>query len=83
MPVSLGNVFLIMPIVTFISMIPSVGGLGVREGAMVTLFAPLVGKEIAFAASLLLLLGLLVISAIGGGIYLWWSLTGAWKGKPS
>ena len=74
--ISLGYIFLIMPVVTFISMIPSVGGLGVREGAIVTFFAPIAGKEAAFAASLLLLFGLLFISVLGGGVYLWWGLTG-------
>ncbi|MBD3378943.1 MAG: flippase-like domain-containing protein [Candidatus Omnitrophica bacterium] len=72
----LGNVFLVMPVVTFVSMIPSVGGLGVREGAIVALFSPLAGKETAFAVSLLLLCGLLFLSLIGGLIYLWWGFTG-------
>jgi hypothetical protein len=71
-PVSVGNVFLIMPVVVFISMLPSVGGLGVREGAMVAFFAPLVGRETAFAASLLLLFGFFFVSFIGGVIYFIW-----------
>ena len=74
--INLGNVFLIMPVITFISMAPSMGGLGVREGAFVAFFATLTGKETAFAASMLLLLGFLFISVIGGVIYLWWGLTG-------
>lgn len=65
-PVSIGNIFLIMPVVTFISMVPSLGGLGVREGAIVALFMPIVGKEIAFASSILLLCAFLLISVIGG-----------------
>jgi uncharacterized protein (TIRG00374 family) len=69
-PVSLGNIFLIMPVVTFISMIPSLGGLGVREGAIVALFMPIVGKEASFAASILLLFGFLMISVVGGIICL-------------
>lgn len=72
--ISLGNIFLIMPVVTFISMIPSVGGLGVREGAIVAFFTPLAGKEISFAVSMLFLFGLLFISFIGGIIYLYWSI---------
>ncbi|RKY41894.1 MAG: hypothetical protein DRP85_04780 [Candidatus Makaraimicrobium thalassicum] len=74
--VSLGNIFLIMPVVTFISMIPSVGGLGVREGAIITFFTPLAGKETAFAVSLLLLAALIFISIIGGVVYFWWGLSG-------
>ncbi|MFH1395147.1 MAG: lysylphosphatidylglycerol synthase transmembrane domain-containing protein [Candidatus Omnitrophota bacterium] len=73
---SLGNIFLIMPIVTFISMVPSIGGLGFREGAMVIFFSSLAGREAAFAVSLLLLFGLLAISIIGGAIYLWWGFSG-------
>jgi uncharacterized protein (TIRG00374 family) len=74
--VNIGNIFLIMPVVTFVSMLPSIGGLGVREGAFVALFASLTGKELAFAVSLLLLLGLFVVSFLGGMVYLWWGLSG-------
>ncbi|MEA3489299.1 MAG: lysylphosphatidylglycerol synthase transmembrane domain-containing protein [Candidatus Omnitrophota bacterium] len=79
--VNLGNVFLVMPVVIFISMIPSIGGLGVREGAMVAFFAPLAGKEIAFAASLLLLAVLFLISIVGGIVYIWWGLSGTYSEK--
>ncbi|MFH1846704.1 MAG: lysylphosphatidylglycerol synthase transmembrane domain-containing protein [Candidatus Omnitrophota bacterium] len=73
--VSLGNIFLIMPIVTFISMMPSMGGLGVREGAIVSFFAPFAGKESAFAVSLLVLFGLFFVSIIGGITYFCWGFT--------
>ena len=78
-PVSLGDIFLIMPIVIFISMIPSLGGLGVREGAVVAFFTPITGKDIAFAASLMMLAGLFFISLIGGIIYFWWNIRGVDK----
>jgi len=74
--VSPGNILLIMPVVIFISMIPSLGGLGVREGAIVAFFAPLTGSETAFAVSLLVLCGLLFIGLIGGVVYLWWGVSG-------
>lgn len=73
--VSIGNIFLLMPVVVFISMIPSLGGLGVREGAIVTLFTPLIGKETAFALSLLILSSLLLVSIIGGLVNLYWGFT--------
>jgi uncharacterized protein (TIRG00374 family) len=73
--IGIGNIFLIMPVVTFISMVPSLGGLGVREGAIVALFAPLAGKDNAFAASLLLLFLLFFVSLIGGIVYLWWGVS--------
>ena len=79
--IAIGNIFLIMPVVTFISMIPSIGGLGVREGAIVALFAPLAGKDNAFAASLLLLSLLFFASFVGGIIYLWWSINARRKEK--
>lgn len=78
--VSMGNIFLIMPVVTFISMLPSIGGLGVREGATVAFFSSIVGKEASFAASLLLLAGLFFLSLIGGLVYVWWGVTGV-RGK--
>ena len=70
------NIFLIMPVVTFMSMIPSIGGLGVREGAIVAFFAPVVGKESAFAVSILLLFSLFFLSLIGGMVYVWWGVSG-------
>jgi len=73
--IKIGNIFLVMPVVTFVSMIPSVGGLGVRESAIVLLFDPLVGREMAFAMSLLYLAGLFGISFIGGIVYLWWNIS--------
>ena len=74
--VSLGSIFLIMPVVTFISMIPSLGGLGVREMAIVTFFTPMAGKEVSFAVSILVLFGLLFVSLFGGLVYLFWSVKG-------
>lgn len=63
-------VFLIMPIVGLISMIPSIGGLGPRELAMVVLFGPTIGKDLAFSLSLLLLGVLIMVSFVGGLLYL-------------
>lgn len=68
--VTVKMIFLIMPIVSMISMLPSIGGLGLREGAMVGLFGPIVGPEKAFGVSVLLLGALFLLSLIGGIIYL-------------
>ena len=76
-PVNIGNVFLIMPIFIFISMLPSLGGLGVREYALVTFFSVFAGKETAFAVSILALSGYFIISIFGGIFYLSWGF------KPS
>ncbi len=64
------EVLLIMPLVSVIGMIPSLGGLGVREGGIVGLFSPITGLDAAFGASILLFSILFMISVIGGIIYL-------------
>ncbi|MFC1576698.1 lysylphosphatidylglycerol synthase domain-containing protein, partial [Candidatus Omnitrophota bacterium] len=66
----LRSVLLIMPIVSVISMLPSIGGLGIREGAMVILFTPLIGSDNAFSLSILVLASLLANSLAGAIIYL-------------
>ncbi|MDD5173381.1 MAG: lysylphosphatidylglycerol synthase transmembrane domain-containing protein [Candidatus Omnitrophica bacterium] len=58
-----------MPIVSMMSLLPSINGLGLREGSTVVLFGPLIGSDKAFAMSILWLLILLCISVIGGLIY--------------
>jgi len=58
-----------MPIVSMMSLLPSINGLGLREGSTVVLFGPLIGTDKAFAMSILWLLILLCISVVGGLIY--------------
>jgi len=68
--ISVGDILLRMPIVSMISLLPSINGLGVREGSTVLLFGPIIGKENAFAVSILILAVLLIVSVIGGVIYM-------------
>ncbi|MFC1590785.1 YbhN family protein [Candidatus Omnitrophota bacterium] len=68
-PISIKHVFLRMPIVSAVGLVPSIGGLGIREGAIVILFSPLIGKEAAFALSMLVLTMLFTVSIAGGLIY--------------
>jgi len=63
------DILLRMPIVSAMSLLPSINGLGLREGSTVLLYGPLVGKENAFALSILLLALLFLISILGGLIY--------------
>jgi len=63
------QILLRMPIISAMSMLPSINGLGLREGSTVLLFGPLIGKETAFAVSILWLLILFIASIIGGLIY--------------
>jgi len=51
-------------------MLPSLGGLGVSEGAYVFLFSTLILKSEALALSLLMRLVLLIAGLIGGAIYI-------------
>jgi uncharacterized protein (TIRG00374 family) len=67
--VPLMELFLRIPIVSCLSLLPSINGLGLREGSMVVFFGPLIGRENAFAVSVLWLFILLIISMIGGVIY--------------
>jgi len=62
-------IVLLMPVISLISMLPSIGGLGFREGAIVLLFKDFIGSDNAFAISILLLVTLLLISAVGAGFY--------------
>ena len=66
---SLKLVFFAMPIVSFMSMLPSIGGLGFREGAFVVLFGPFITREKAFTLSLLWFGIIILISVVGGIIY--------------
>ncbi len=68
--ISFKSILLVMPIVSVICMLPSIGGLGLREGAIVALFSPMVGSGKAFGVSVLLLAILFLISTVGGIIYL-------------
>lgn len=63
------DLLLKMPIVGMMSLLPSINGLGIREGSMVVLFGPLIGKENALAISILIIMLLLITSVIGGIIY--------------
>ncbi len=61
--------FLLVPIVHLVSMLPSVNGLGIREGAYIYFLGPYIGKEYAAALGLLWLGLLFLMSLIGGVIY--------------
>ncbi|MDP3791961.1 MAG: lysylphosphatidylglycerol synthase transmembrane domain-containing protein [Candidatus Omnitrophota bacterium] len=63
------DIFVKMPIVGMMSLLPSINGLGLREGSTVALFGPLIGSDRAFAMSILWLVVLLCVSVIGGVIY--------------
>ncbi|MFA5500048.1 MAG: lysylphosphatidylglycerol synthase transmembrane domain-containing protein [Candidatus Omnitrophota bacterium] len=63
------DLFIKVPIISMMSLLPSINGLGLREGSTVALFGPMIGTDKAFAVGVLWLLVLLCISVIGGAIY--------------
>jgi len=67
--VSLGLLFLTLPIISVVSMLPSLNGLGLREGAYVLFLGKYVGKEHALAISVLWLGVMLAVSFVGGIVY--------------
>jgi uncharacterized protein (TIRG00374 family) len=63
------DILLRLPVVGVMSLLPSLNGLGLREGATVVFFGPLIGKGNAFAVSILWIIILLITSFLGGLIY--------------
>ncbi len=62
--------FLLMPIVHLMSMIPSVNGLGVREMGFLYFFQDSIGPERATALAILYLFVLILLGLAGGLVYL-------------
>jgi len=67
--VSIGIFFIVVPIVAVTTLVPSLNGLGVREGAFVYLLKTYMPSEKAFAISILVLATLIIFSIIGGCVY--------------
>lgn len=68
--VSLWYYFLFVPIISALLTLPSVGGLGIREGAYVFLFSQVADRHRAGALALAYDLTLLVTGLIGATVYL-------------
>lgn len=62
--------FLFLPIISVVSMLPSLNGLGVREGAYIYLFGSIIRPENALALSFLWIAVLMGSSIIGAIIYI-------------
>ena len=62
--------FLFLPIISVVSMLPSLNGLGVREGAYIYLFGSIIRPENALALSFLWIAVLIGSSIIGAIIYI-------------
>jgi hypothetical protein len=68
--VPFANFLLLIPLIAVATVIPSLNGLGVREGAYVYFFADLIGLEKAGALSFIMLVMVIFLGAIGGLVYL-------------
>lgn len=71
--VPFAKVMLAMPLIFVLSMLPvTINGLGLREWSFVLFFSQNIGEAAALSLSLLYLAVFLLISLIGGVIYLFW-----------
>lgn len=68
--IALIYLFLLMPIVHLMSMIPSLNGLGVREMGFLYFFQDSIGPERATAVAILYLSVLILLGLVGGLVYL-------------
>ena len=68
--VTFSSFLLFIPLIAVATIIPSLNGLGVREGAYVYFFAPLIGADAAGALSFIMLVMIIFLGLIGGAVYL-------------
>jgi len=68
----LGIFFVFVPLIQVVSLLPSLGGLGIREGAFVYFFKEFVSPEYALAISILYLGPMLFITVFGGVVYMFY-----------
>ncbi len=72
---ALGYYFLLVPIISALLMVPSVGGVGIREGSTVFLFKQVgVAEPQSLALALAYDLTLIVTGLIGAAIYIIWGV---------
>jgi len=68
--IPLGIFFVLIPVIQIVSVLPSINGLGVREGAFVYFFKDFIAPEYAMALSILYLGLMIPVSIAGGVIYM-------------
>ncbi|MCM8793173.1 MAG: flippase-like domain-containing protein [Candidatus Omnitrophica bacterium] len=68
--ISLLLLFLTLPLITVVSMLPSLNGLGIRESAYVFFLGNFIGREKALAISILWLGVIISVSLLGGFVYM-------------
>lgn len=68
--VAVNELLIRTPLVHLFGMLPSFGGLGLREKGFEYFFTPLIGQEFAGALAILYLFYLVLLSAVGGILYM-------------
>jgi hypothetical protein len=66
-PISLGLLLWLVPLAFAVTLVPSINGLGIREGVYVFFLTPYIGRDDSFAISLLVL-GVYVLSDVLAGL---------------
>jgi len=61
--------FILVPLIAVATMIPSVGGLGIREGMYIYFFSGMIGKDGAGALGLIMLVLVMAMALTGGIIF--------------
>jgi glycosyltransferase 2 family protein len=69
--------FVFIPIISALMMLPSVGGLGIRESAYKLLFGQVVDENLALALGLAYLITLVIMALIGAVLYIYQGIRGA------
>ena len=75
LPISLWQLLVVTPLIWSAAMVPSINGLGLREGAFVFFLGDSAGKDGAFALSMLWLAVITAVSLLGAPAY--WMTNGA------
>lgn len=70
--IPIATFYVLIPVIQIVSILPSINGLGVREGAFVYFFKDLMAPEYAVALAILYLGLMIPISMVGGVIYMFY-----------
>ncbi|MDP8215044.1 MAG: lysylphosphatidylglycerol synthase transmembrane domain-containing protein [Candidatus Euphemobacter frigidus] len=67
--VGFSSFMLLVPLIAVTTLVPSIGGLGIREGMYVWFFGNLIGEDGAGALSLIMMVFVLSLGLVGGLVY--------------
>ncbi len=70
----IGTFYVLIPVIQIVSVLPSINGLGIREGAFVYFFKDFMSPEYAVALSILYIGLMIPVSIFGGFIYMFFRI---------